>query len=96
MGGEARGVGRGWQEGEGAQRERAQAWHECGQGEREEAGGHRRRAEQDGEQAQNGRDQPQDTLERQQQEGLGGGHLGGVAGLTQLVYTLWGPMARGE
>ena len=84
-------VGRGWQEGEGAQRERGQAWHKWGQGERGEAGGHRRRAEQDGEQAQDGRDQAQETFERQEQE-RGGGHWGGVAGLTQLVYTIWGRM----
>ena len=94
-GGEARGAGRGWQEGEGAQRERGQAWHEWGQGEREEAGGHRRRADQDGEQAQDGRDQAQEAFERQEQEGLGGGHWGGVAGLTRLVYAIWAQVASG-
>ena len=93
-GGEARGAGRGWQKGEGAQRERGQTWHEWEQSERGEAGGHRRRAEQDGEQAQNGRDQAQEAFERQEQEGLGGGHLGGVAGLTRIVYTIWGRMGR--
>ena len=70
-GGAARGVGRGWQEGEGAQRERGQAWHEWGQGERGEAGGHRRRAEQDGEQAQDGWDQAQEAFERQARAGAG-------------------------
>ena len=86
-GGAAGVVGRGWQEGEGAQRERGQAWHEWGQGERGEAGGHRRRAEQDREQAQNGRDQAQEAFERQEQE-RGGGHWGGVARFTRLVYTI--------
>ena len=84
-------VGRGWQEGEGAQRERGQAWHEREQSERGEAGGHRRRAEQDREQAQNGRDQAQEGFERQEQE-RGGGHWGGVARFTRLVYTIWGRM----
>ena len=70
-------VGRGWQEGEGAQRERGQAWHEWGQGEREAAGGHRRRAEQDGEQTQDGRDQAQEAFEREEQErGVGIWRLG--------------------
>ena len=67
-----------------------QTWHEWGQSERGEAGGHRRRAEEDGEKAQNGRDQAQETFERQEQEGLGGGHWGGVAGLTRLVYPMLG------
>ena len=93
-GGAAGVVGRGWQEGEGAQRERGQAWHEREQGEWREAGGHRRRAEQDGEQAQDGRDQAQETFERQEQE-RGGGHWGGVAELTQLVYTGWEQVASG-
>ena len=87
-------VGRGWQEGEGAQRERGQAWHEREQGERGKAGGHRRRAEQDGEQAQDGRDQAQEAFERQEQE-RGGGHWGGVAGITRLVYTGWAHVASG-
>ena len=63
------------------------------QGERGAAGGHRRRAEQDGEQAQNGRDQAQEASERQEQE-RGGGHWGGVAGLTRIVYTFWVRVAR--
>ena len=67
-------VGRGWQDGDGAQRERGQAWHEWGQGERGAGGGHRRRAEQDGEKAQDGWDQAQEAIERQEQE-RGGGHL---------------------
>ena len=87
FGGAAGMVGRGWQVGEGVQRERGQAWHKWGQGERGEAGGHRRRAEQDREQAQNGRDQAQEAFERQEQE-RGGGHWGGVARFTRLVYTI--------
>ena len=93
FGGAAGMVGWGWQEGEGAQRERGQTWHDWEQGERGAAGGHRRRAEQDGEQAQDGWDQAQETSERQEQE-RGGGHWGGVAGLTRIVYTFWVRVAR--
>ena len=50
-------------QGEGAQRERGQAWHEREQSERGEACGHRGRAQQDGEQAQRGRDQTQEACE---------------------------------
>ena len=67
-------VGRGWQEGEGVERECRQAWHEWGQGERGEACGHPQRTQKDGEQAQDGRDQAQEGFERQEQE-RGGGHL---------------------
>ena len=53
-----------------------------------------RRAEQDGEQAQDGWDQAQETSERQEQE-RGGGHWGGVARFTRLVYTGWEHVASG-